>query len=180
MYIFRYLQGVVTPRAWLALPGLCLLLLGCLGFTLAFPLGVAATLGLGGFLMLQGLFRLSDPVGRGWKTRDGLVLGTLFLGGGLALFQNPVQATFILTGLLGVALVVAGLLKGFMHYCKDTGREFVIPGLAPDSPALFILLGSLILLSWPGSAFWVIGLLVAIEMLLGGLASVTASLRPGD
>ncbi len=98
-----------------------------------------------------------------------LLSGIVYAVAGLLLLLYPLAGVITLTMFLGVLLLVTGILKG--------GLAFKIRPSSSGNWLLFdsiitILLGILILISWPSDAIWVIGLLFGIDMIFGGLSSI--------
>lgn len=180
MNLFRYFNSVVSNGIWLTILGIGSLMLGCLGFAMAFPLSVLMTFWLGVMVILRGVLRLAMPfVGElplGESTTESVVLGGLFVSSGLVVALNPVEATFALTVLVGVLLIGGGFLRGFFAYTQESGSDFNLPAV---TSMVSVILGSLILLQWPFSGLWVVGLFVACELVISGMAAIVAGLRLG-
>ncbi len=86
---------------------------------------------------------------------------------------DPVGAAIALTLVLGVALLTAGSLRLVMAFQHkgEQGWKWAAGG-----GVLSLLLGVLILLQWPVSGFWLIGLVIAVELLINGWTAIYLAL----
>jgi len=84
--------------------------------------------------------------------------------GGLFLWA-PVEAMLTLTLLLACVLTVGGVLKITAAFIY----RFDAWGWPALSGVIDLVLGTLILMDWPASAFWVLGLFVGISLVFRGL-----------
>jgi uncharacterized membrane protein HdeD (DUF308 family) len=160
---------------WLLALGISLIVLGSLGLwmslamTLATVMLFGALLGVGGAVQLFHAFKLS-----GWKSVLWHVLiALLYFAAGLVIFTDPVLASLGLTVMLAWILIAVGVLRILMAIQLRPLRAWVWPLVAG---LVSILLGAMILVQWPASGFWVIGLFVAIEMIVNGWSSVFVAL----
>lgn len=151
--------------------GILALVLGTVGFfqPLAYSIGVAIFFG--AMLLVSGgaglvmAWRID-----GWKGKTGAVLMALFsiLAGGLMLF-NPVLAAESLTLVVSAYLIAMGLTKAWIGF---THREAKGWGLIVLSGLISLALGVVLLLGWPGSGLWALGLFLSIELIFDGWAAI--------
>lgn len=93
-----------------------------------------------------------------------LLIGILNVLVGLVIVANPGSSAAALTLLLAAFFIVGGVFRIVL-----TAREhFPGRGWSIFSGAINVLLGILIWLQWPASAFWVIGLFIGIDLLFTG------------
>jgi uncharacterized membrane protein HdeD (DUF308 family) len=126
----------------------------------AFAIGAAAVIG-GGFEIAHAFF---TPAWGSFAWR--LLLGILYIIFGVALMVRPDFSSFILTYLLGFALVISGLVRLVLgyRYAGRMGRLMLVSGVVG------IAAGIMILAHWPRSGLWAIGLLVGIDLIAHGIA----------
>lgn len=108
--------------------------------------------------------------------RWSLVSALLGIGVGLVLLAWPVSGAVSLTLLLVVFFAVEGLasvMYAFEHRRQLSGRS----GWMFASGIVALILSALIFTGLPGTAEWALGLLVGINMTIGGLALVAMSLH---
>ncbi len=94
-----------------------------------------------------------------------LVLGALYVFAGLICLQNPFAAATILTLALGIALIVSGLLRIYLATHMRHGTPW---GWVAFSGVLSLLLGLIIVAHWPYSSFYVLGILLGVDLIMIG------------
>lgn len=123
-----------------------------------------------GFLM----FRV-----RGWRGTSLLAVGSLasLAAGGLIL-RDPQGGAIAITLLLAMACGVDGLSRvalGLSPAGASSRGALVVCGLAS------IGMGVLLAVEWPGDAVWAVGLLLGVNLMMGGvgLSGVAIAVRNG-
>ena len=171
-------SGAVRAR-WKAflVEGILLALLG-LGAIVIPPLAsLAVTIFLGWIFLVSGIaglvltFWARQMPGFWWS----LISAVLAIGTGIILLLRPVQGTLTLTIVVGAYFVaegVATIMYALEHRRELSGRWswMLVAGLMDIVISFFIIAGL------PGSALWAIGLLVGINLLIGGTALVGMAL----
>lgn len=163
------MNGVASFKNLLYFEAVLFILLGIIGivipqfFTIGLELLVGCLLIGGGIIQLIRLFQDKDAPGF-WGTFFGaifsLILGALFL-------IYPVAGVLSLTYLL----ILYFLLDGFAKiYFSMQLKSFQNWGWILFSGLLSLALAVLIITGLPGSATWVLGLLVGINMLFFGFS----------
>jgi len=95
-----------------------------------------------------------------------LLLGLLYIVAGLVTFENPLLAAKVLTLLLGAALVVSGVMRIVLAFSMREGMSWtslVFSGLVT------FLLGLIILVHWPVSSLFALGVLLGVDLLIIGI-----------
>ncbi len=95
-----------------------------------------------------------------------LLLGALYIVAGLVTFENPLLAAAILTFLLGIALVVSGVMRLILAFSMREGMSWTSVVL---SGVVTLLLGLIILVHWPVSSLFVLGVLLGVDLLIIGI-----------
>jgi uncharacterized membrane protein HdeD (DUF308 family) len=100
-----------------------------------------------------------------------LIVGALYAIGGATLVADPLAASSVLTLAFAVALIASGAVRLFqaVKHWQRLGWLLLVSGLVG------ILGGLVILLKWPLSGLWVLGLAVGIDLVLHGIWWVAAS-----
>jgi uncharacterized membrane protein HdeD (DUF308 family) len=160
---------------WLMGAGIVLLALGTVGLAATVILGVVSVLSFGVMMLIGGGVLLADAFRReGWQSRLLMVaVGVLYVLTGALIFYNPLSALVAITLFVGVALVATGVLRIIMAF-QLRPAAFWIWVLA--SGLMSLVLGVLILASWPASASWVLGTFLAIELIFQGWTYVMLAL----
>lgn len=111
---------------------------------------------------------------RNWKGTSLLLLAAaLDVALGAMLLLHPAQGAVALTLLLAALLIVQGATRIGLHLRGGLPRgsgAFLVAGI------LGIVLGGLLWWEWPSDSAWAIGLLLGVNLLMGGLAMITLSL----
>lgn len=155
--------------------GLCLIFLG--GFAALLPqtftLGVTVLLGsilsIAGILQMIRAFILIDlPGSEIW-----LLTGLFEAAAGGYMLVNPAEGSLALTLLIIVALSIEGLGKIHLANLIKPLRHWkwlLVCGITP------LLLVCLILAGWPQTGYWVLGLMLGVNMALLGACLIKLSL----
>ena len=153
--------------AWLLALGILFVILGCIGLGMVVGLTLASMLFLGVLLISAGLAQIVDVFkSKHWKGAIWhAIIALLYLIGGGVVIYDPLLASTIVTALLAWIFIVIGITRLSMAAVLRRSKGWVwlvIAGIAA------IVLGVLILLQWPYSGLWVLGLFIAIEILVNG------------
>ena len=102
-----------------------------------------------------------------------LILGIIYAIAGLFLLFNPLAGVITITLILGIFLLIDGLFRIILAFTvrQEHDWEWLVFG-----GIVSIILGILILMSWPESSAVVLGLLFGIAMIMGGVVNVVLSL----
>ncbi len=111
---------------------------------------------------------------RGWgQALYWEISGLFYIAVGIFAWAEPVQASVVITLLLGAGLLAAGIVRlvsGFGHHDRMRG-PLILSGLVTG------LLGLIIVIGWPSNSLFVIGLLLGIELIFTGVNWIVFALR---
>jgi len=176
--------GIVKKGwGWFLALGLALVVLGILAISMPLFATLAIELLIGWLLIAAGIMEIISAIGsqRGGSLFWSLLWGALYLAVGAMLLADPLRGILTLTALLAILLLAEGALKIVLSIMYRSMGNW---GWTLFSGLLSIALGCLIWARWPSDAAWVIGLLVGIDLILGGwammLLGITARRLPGD
>lgn len=161
---------------WLLALGIASIVLGTIGLYMTFALTLATVVFFGALILAGGLLQLIQAFScKGWKGVLGHVLiALLYVAAGVLIIVDPVLASGVLTLVLAGILIAVGVIRiamGVQQRKAVAGWYWsVLSGIVS------ILLGGMIVLQWPVSGLWVIGLFVAIELILNGWSYVFVAL----
>lgn len=159
--------------------GILMVLFGFLIITI--PLAGTITLEflIGILLLIAGLAKIVLAFkSKNWKGfLVTLVLGIIYALVGFALLFYPLEGVITLTLVLGIFLLIDGLFRIILAFTvrQEHDSAWLIFG-----GVISILLGILILMSWPESSAWVLGLFFGISVLMGGVANIVLGLSVKD
>ncbi|WP_435008467.1 HdeD family acid-resistance protein [Tundrisphaera lichenicola] len=151
---------------WFVILGIALVVLGsvALGSVVIASLATAVVIG---FLLLLG--GVGESLGafwcRGWSGFFfHLLSGILSIVIGIFFLRAPVDALLALTLLVACFLMVGGIFK----IIAALNYRFAAWGWPLVGGIIDLVLGLMIWFQWPGSAFWVIGLFLGINLIFRG------------
>jgi uncharacterized membrane protein HdeD (DUF308 family) len=162
---------------WLLAFGILSVLLGTFG------LGAEATVGLtlvtvllfGWLLIVAAGFQLVGAFScKGWKGVLGQIATAVLYGvAGYLIVSDPVLASSTFTLIIAGILIAVGLLRMIMAFQHRSAPGWIWTLLAG---LISVVFGVVIVVHWPVSGLWVIGLFVAVELILNGWAAVFIAL----
>lgn len=161
-------------RKWYLALGILLVLFSLI---LLFTLPVATlsvVLLFGSLMMLAGILHLfaAIKIFSGALRGLGILFALLYFLAGYYAFATPVQTAIVLTHLLAIVLIVAGLIRMMKAFFWKPWAGW---GGLLLSGFLTTLMGILIFLS-PEAPFWLLGLLLALDLMFQGIHYLTLAL----
>lgn len=174
-------HDVATLRkhsTWFIIYGVIVIALGV--FSIAAPMiaTLAIALTAGWLLLLGGGFGLFAAISAGARAPGfwwHLIMSIVYLLAGLSLLTSPIAGAVTLTVVLAVYLIVGGVIRLMMAFGYRSHASSAWLWLAV-SGAVDILLAAIIISGLPGTATWVLGLLVGINLLMMGFAILMVAL----
>ena len=172
---FVVLGEIKKNWGWLLALGILFLVLGIVGLGMTFALTLASVLFFGILILIGGVAQIIESLKcRGWKSIIyHILIAVLYLLAGIFVVSNPAAASAVLTLLLAFALMAVGLVRIVVSFQLRGLKNWVWPLIGG---ILTVLLGLMIAVKWPVSGLFVIGLLVAIEMIIHGWSYVFIAL----
>ena len=160
---------------WLCALGIFFVFLGCIGLGMVVGLTLVSVLFLGVLLIIGGLSQMIDVFrSKQWKGAIWhALIAFLYIFAGCIIMYDPILASTIITALLAWVLIFIGITRFIMALVLRHGIGWAWPLVAGLTA---FILGVLILLQWPYSGLWVIGLFIAIEMMVNGWTYIFMSL----
>jgi uncharacterized membrane protein HdeD (DUF308 family) len=155
--------------------GIVLMLIGVLAVTATAMTTLVSIMVLGFLLLFSGCVILLDTF-TFWHGKDHgfvthLLAAVLYIAGGTILLTNPVEGSVTITLLLGMIYTLLGLTRLFFA----TAIRLPSWGWTFSNGLITLLIGILIISSWPQSSLYIIGLFVGIDIFFCGLAYTMAA-----
>ena len=130
--------------------------------------GLGVTLLVGWLLVFGGVTHFVEAFKGGGAKRVVLqvLAGIVYLVGGLYCLRHPFLAIGTLTVLLAAVIIVGGMLEIVSYFrlrSEGASRWVLFNGLVG------LVLGMMIMLHWPSSSVWAIGILVGVHLLTTGM-----------
>jgi uncharacterized membrane protein HdeD (DUF308 family) len=149
------------------LVGAALIVLGFVALNSLWVAGLATALAIGMLLLASGVAEFVGAIlTRSWTGFFlHLLSSVLAIVVGSLILQAPVDALLTLTLLLACFLMVVGIFK----IAVAVSYRFAAWGWTVLSGAIDMILGFLIVLEWPASALWVVGLFLGISLVFHGV-----------
>lgn len=159
----------MKTSTWWIIAGVLSLLASFLAF--AKPLGATLTAeliaGWGflfvGILQLVSTFIVQGTGNKIWSILWGLLSAYL----GVSLLSNPLEGILTLTYAVGLLFLATGLVRLFLAFSMRSSSAFMMLIL---SSIISILLGGLVLYNYPDAAPWLLGTMLAVDLLFNGIA----------
>ncbi len=149
-----------------------------LGFVmLSFPmlLGAAAVWVTGVALVVIGMVHLWHVITRAGQRIWSLISGVIYIVAGAAMVLLPLASLSVITLVLGVALLAGGILRLLvaisMRNEQGSAWRFF-------NALVSLILGGMVIWSWPASSLWLVGTIIAVEMIFSGWSLLFLSLVP--
>jgi uncharacterized membrane protein HdeD (DUF308 family) len=169
---------IASKWRWFVALGIVLILLGVAAWLDVVSVTLATTIVVGAILLAGGVLQIIHALmTRGWRGFVfGLLSGLLYAAGGLLIMREPVHGAVVLTLILAALIVAGGIVRVVLalgHRALRAWPLILVSGVAS------VVVGCLLYANLPWSGLWVLGTLIAIELLVqgGGWLSFGIALR---
>jgi uncharacterized membrane protein HdeD (DUF308 family) len=176
---FGKINDVIQHPGWFIALGVAFIIGGILAIYMPTFASIAVALTVGWVFIFVGVAGLVQAW-QVWSWSGAIwtaITGLITLAGGIALLLYPDVGALSLTLLLGAVFVAKGISQiifGFNYRPFDGWGWVVAAGV------LSVVVGGLILFSWPSSADWALGTLAGVSLIFSGwsyIAMGTAARR---
>ena len=175
--------GLIDPetlkkfRVWFKVYGVVMIILGLAAIMLPGIASLATSIMVGWLLVAGGVLGLISDFSAGTKAPGfwwNLLTAALYLIAGIVLLVNPIAAVLTLTIVLAAYMLATGFSKVLMafHYKNVIPKAWL---WMLFSALVDIALSVIIIAGLPGTAIWVLGLLVGINLLFTGVALLVSA-----
>ncbi|MCX7089993.1 MAG: DUF308 domain-containing protein [Legionellales bacterium] len=164
-------SAAIRDWKWLLGLGLLFVVFGFLGLSSVVAATLISIVFIGFLFFIAGVLQFVDVSrSKKWKPAvwHGLIALMYFLGGSF-LIWDPVLASTVITALMGWTLIAIGMIRLVMALSLHGTPGWIFTLIASVAA---IVLGGIILMQWPLSSLWVIGMFISIELLLNGLSYI--------
>jgi len=161
---------MASVSKWFTATAVLFIVLGIMAIAEPMVAGLAVAILTGWLFLLAGGLHIVEAFGGGvgralWQ----LLLGAIYVMGGLYLITHPLVALGTLTLFLAAMLLAESILRA-VAYVQSRSDERS-PWTLVNAIVTF-LLGGMIWRQWPSSSVWAIGTLVGINLLMGGTSGL--------
>jgi uncharacterized membrane protein HdeD (DUF308 family) len=155
---------------WLLFFGVVQIVGGVLAIAVPAAASIAAAIIFGAVILVAGAFQLAHAFSvRKWS---GVALqalgGLLYIAAGIVVLLFPVAGALTLAVVVAVLLIADGVVRIMLSSRLDRqeGRGWLIAAGVASA-----LLGILLLIGWPLTGIWAIGILLGVNLLFSGAAN---------
>ena len=158
-----------TRWGWFVALGVAQLILGVVAWFDVVAFTIAGVIFIGALLVVAGVFQLVHAfMNREWGSFFlYLVVGIMYVIGGFLLMDEPLVGSVFITILVAVALIIGGVMRiiiGIRHRGMPGWGLLVVGGV------ISLVVGVMLYLSLPWSGLWVVGTLIAVELIIHGVS----------
>jgi uncharacterized membrane protein HdeD (DUF308 family) len=160
-------SDVANKWRWFVALGIVLIVMGAAAWLDVVSVTVATTIVVGASLLTGGVFQIIHAfMTREWRGFIfGLLSGLLYAAGGLLIMNEPVHGAVVLTLVLVAFIIAGGIVRVVLALRHRAVRAW---GLVLASGLVSVVVGCLLYASLPWSGLWVLGTLIAVELLVQG------------
>ena len=166
-------------RGWFILAGILLIIIGMAAVALPIIAAITIETILGWILVIGGIIQMVHSF-RALSTGKcilRLLSGVLYLAIGGMFLVYPLEGVLTLTLLLAILFMFEGLMKITVSLQIRPTPNW---GWLLASGIAALVISGIIWAGWPGTAAWVIGLLVGINLIFGGWTMLMLSASAGE
>jgi uncharacterized membrane protein HdeD (DUF308 family) len=161
-------RRIAAKWGWFVALGVGMVLAGAFAFADTMLVTLLSVLFIGAALLVAGVFQIIHAfANREWGAfLLGLLCGALYIVGGLLIMDEPINGSVVITILVMVSLAVSGVLRVVMalrHRELQGWWLMLLGGLIAVAVAV------LLFLSLPWSSLWLLGTLIAVELVFHGV-----------
>jgi uncharacterized membrane protein HdeD (DUF308 family) len=169
------LERLYHRWSWIVLFGLVVLCLGLAALVLVVSATIASVFMIAIFMIIAG----GAEIAVGLSARDWghfflwIIAGLFYIVAGAFALAQPFVAAAVFTLALGIAMLTTGLIRIYfgLRIAKASRGMVVLAG------AVTSVVGFLILIGWPSNTFYILGLLIGLDLVFWGAGWVAFGLR---
>jgi uncharacterized membrane protein HdeD (DUF308 family) len=159
---------IVAKWGWFVALGIVLIAAGVFALGDVVAVTLVSVIFIGAMLLVGGVFQIVHAfMTRTWSAfLFQLLGGALYVVGGLLIMDEPEHGSVLITLLLLMALIVGGVLRVTIALRH---REIAGWWLMLLSGVISLVIGVLLFMELPWSGLWVLGTLIAVELIMMGM-----------
>jgi uncharacterized membrane protein HdeD (DUF308 family) len=147
--------------------GIALILCGVVALLSLVIATAVAVIWIGVMMITAGVVEIAHGYKmKGWgRSVLWMITGALYIIGGFFAVVDPIPASIILTLILAIALIIIGCLRTWMGFqLRGEGHK----GWVILSGVLTLLFGLIILIHWPFSGLYALGIILGVDLIQTG------------
>lgn len=164
-------EGVRALRAkwgWIVALGIIFMLAGVIALGSVMMATLSAIYVIGVMMIMAGVTEIITAFNvKDWgRFALWMLLGLLYVAAGVICFFRPFEAVAIVTLMLGFALIIGGVVRGFLAWSvREAGKPW---GWVALSALITLLLGLIIVAKWPYSSAYTLGIFLGVDLIFIG------------
>lgn len=164
-------DGVRALRAkwgWIVALGVIFMIAGVIALGSVMMATLSAIYVIGIMMIMAGVTEIITAFNvKDWgKFALWMLLGLLYVAAGIICFFRPFEAVAIVTLMLGFALIIGGVVRGFLAWSvREAGKPW---GWVALSALITLLLGLIIVAKWPYSSAYTLGIFLGVDLIFIG------------
>jgi uncharacterized membrane protein HdeD (DUF308 family) len=160
---------------WFVALGAVMIVAGVVALSSLFLATVAGVLVVGAMMIVSGVFEVIHglQMKRWSRFVFWIAIGLLYIAAGLFAVLNPLLASAVLTLMLGGFLIAAGVIRIALGTQMRAQANWV---WVIASGAVTLVLGAIIVLGWPVSSVYTLGIFLGVDLIFAGISWVSAGL----
>jgi uncharacterized membrane protein HdeD (DUF308 family) len=168
-------HGLHGKWGWIVALGVVYMIAGFIALGSVVLATVVSVTIIGVMMLLAGVFEIVSAFQmKTWgKFFVWILLGVLYAIAGIIAFDDPLLVAGVLTLMLGAALVATGIVRVVLVFQMKGGAPWAWVAI---SGLITILLGVIILMHWPVSSLYVLGIFLGIDLLFAGASWISLGL----
>jgi uncharacterized membrane protein HdeD (DUF308 family) len=162
------LKALHAKWGWIVALGIIFMIAGVIALGSVVMATVSAIYVIGVMMIMAGATEIVTAFSvKDWgKFALWLLLGVLYVAAGVICFFRPFEAAAIVTLMLGIALMIGGIVRGFLAWSvREAGKPW---GWVAVSALVTLLLGVIIVAKWPYSSAYTLGIFLGIDLIFIG------------
>ena len=161
------LSSLSSRWGWAVALGIALILCGVVALLSLVVATAVAVIWIGVMMITAGVVEIAHGYKmKGWgRSILWMITGALYIIGGFVAVVDPIPASIILTLILAIALIIIGCVRTWMGFqLKGEGHK----GWVILSGVLTLLFGVVILIHWPYSGLYALGIILGVDLIQTG------------
>ena len=160
---------------WFVALGILMIVAGFIALMSVFLATIVSVLIVGWMMILSGIMEIIHgfQMKRWGRFFLWILIGALYVVGGAFAILNPLLASAALTLLLGMLLIFAGVFRIVLAMQMRSGSYW---GWVLASGVITLLLGAIIVLHWPVSSLYALGIFLGVDLVIAGASWLSAGL----
>ena len=161
------LSNLSSKWGWAVALGIALILCGVVALLSLVVATAVAVIWIGVMMITAGVVEIAHGYKmKGWgRSVLWMITGALYIIGGFFAVVDPIPASIILTLILAIALIIIGCLRTWMGFqLRGEGHK----GWVILSGVLTLLFGVVILIHWPYSGLYALGIILGVDLIQTG------------